>query len=66
MSVIGVIGTGVIGTGWAARFLAGGHRVKAWDPAPGFAERLHHEIARLWPVLERYGIEETASPEHLT
>ena len=66
MSVIGVIGTGVIGTGWAARFLAGGHRVKAWDPAPGFAERLHHEIARLWPVLERYGIEENASPEHLT
>ena len=31
--------------------------MKAWDPAPGFAERLHHEIARLWPVLERYGIE---------
>ena len=65
MSVIGVIGTGVIGTGWIARFLARGHEVKAWDPASGFAETLHREIDRLWPVLKRYGLNYAASPDNL-
>ena len=29
---VAVIGTGVIGAGWAARFLAKGYIVKAYDP----------------------------------
>ena len=29
-----VIGAGVIGSGWAARALANGLDVIAWDPAP--------------------------------
>ncbi len=33
MITIAVVGTGVTGTGWAARFLANGHQVNAWDPA---------------------------------
>ncbi|MEO2155749.1 MAG: 3-hydroxyacyl-CoA dehydrogenase, partial [Acidimicrobiales bacterium] len=28
---IGVVGTGVIGAGWAVRALARGHDVVAWD-----------------------------------
>jgi carnitine 3-dehydrogenase len=36
VKTIAIIGTGVIGTGWAARFLANGHRVKVWDPSIGF------------------------------
>ena len=66
MTDIAVVGTGVIGTGWAARFLARGHRVSAWDPANSFAERLHTEIERLWPTLERSGTSDAASPENLT
>ena len=66
MSDIAVVGTGVIGTGWTARFLARGHRVKAWDPANGFAVRLKADIERLWPTLERSGRSDTASTENLT
>jgi carnitine 3-dehydrogenase len=36
----GVVGTGVIGAGWAARALARGLDVIASDPAPGAEERL--------------------------
>lgn len=31
---VAVIGAGVIGSSWAALFLAAGHRVKVYDPAP--------------------------------
>lgn len=65
MKEIAVVGTGVIGTGWTARFLARGHKVKAWDPADGSSERLHAEIARLWPTLERSGTSSNASIENL-
>ncbi len=34
-----VLGTGVIGNGWIARFLASGHKVNAFDPAPGAKEK---------------------------
>ena len=48
---IAVIGTGLIGTGWVARYLQNGFRVLAWDPAPGFAgvlrERLQVIFARM-------------------
>ena len=36
-------GTGVIGGGWVAWFLARGYDVVAWDPAPGADERLHQQ-----------------------
>ena len=35
MSHVAVIGGGVIGGGWAARFLLMGHEVRLYDPAPG-------------------------------
>jgi carnitine 3-dehydrogenase len=62
---VGVIGTGVIGGGWAAKFLAQGYDVVAWDPAPDAAERLArlHDIA--WPSLERLGLAAGASRERL-
>jgi 3-hydroxyacyl-CoA dehydrogenase len=40
MTTVAVIGTGVIGAGWAALFLAHGLDVVATDPAPGAEERL--------------------------
>ncbi|GAA1813812.1 MULTISPECIES: 3-hydroxyacyl-CoA dehydrogenase NAD-binding domain-containing protein [Brevibacterium] len=39
-----IIGTGVIGAAWAAGFLAAGHEVTAFDPAPGAADRLHDDV----------------------
>ena len=62
---VGVIGTGVIGGGWAAKFLAQGYDVVAWDPGPDAAERLArlHDIA--WPSLERLGLADGASRDRL-
>lgn len=65
-ALVAIIGTGVIGTGWAARLLAKGHPVIAWDPSAGFAERLEQEIKRLWPTLEKSGMTSDASPSLLS
>ncbi|WP_420435895.1 3-hydroxyacyl-CoA dehydrogenase NAD-binding domain-containing protein [Candidatus Poriferisocius sp.] len=46
---IGVVGTGVIGSGWAVRVLARGCDVVAWDPADGAEDRLREAIERAWP-----------------
>ena len=64
-ALVAIIGTGVIGTGWAARLLAKGHSVIAFDPSAGFAERLEHEIKRLWPTLAKSGMASTAKPNLL-
>jgi carnitine 3-dehydrogenase len=61
-----VIGTGVIGSGWAARALANGLDVVAWDPAPGAETRLRAAIANAWPALERVGLRRGASRRRLT
>ena len=53
---IGVVGTGVIGAGWAIRALARGHAVVAWDPAPGAEERLRATVDRAWPSATRLGL----------
>ena len=63
---LSVIGTGVIGSGWAARALARGLDVVAWDPAPGAEGRLRAAIANAWPALERVGLRRGASPTRLT
>jgi len=61
-----VIGGGVIGTGWAARFLANGLDVRAWDPAAGAEARMRHKIGQVWPTLQRLNVAPGASPERLT
>jgi 3-hydroxyacyl-CoA dehydrogenase len=52
---VAVIGTGLIGAGWAALLLARGLAVRAWDPAPGFAARLEAAIAARAPALAALG-----------
>jgi len=52
----GVVGTGVIGAGWAARALARGLDVVAWDPASGAEERLRAQIDNAWPALTKLGL----------
>src|SRR5258705_1825794 len=53
---VGIIGTGVIGSGWAARFLAHGLDVVASDPAAGAEQRLRDSVANAWPALTRVGL----------
>ena len=60
-----VIGTGVIGTGWVLRFLAEGHGVSAWDPAPGFGDQLVQNVTRLWTIMEKRGLAGGASAARL-
>ncbi len=56
ISTIGIAGTGVIGAGWAARFLANGLDVVAWDPAPDAEENLRAAVANAWPALSKLGL----------
>ena len=65
IQVLGVIGTGVIGAGWAARALSHGLDVVAWDPAPGWQERLRAAVENAWPALERVGLHPGAGPDRL-
>lgn len=61
-----LIGTGVIGSGWAARALANGLDVIAWDPAPGIERRLRAAVRNAWPALKVVGLRDGASPRRLT
>lgn len=50
-----VLGCGVIGSSWAALFLAGGFDVDAYDPAPGAEQLLITAIENCWPTLNALG-----------
>jgi carnitine 3-dehydrogenase len=63
---VAVIGTGVIGSGWAAHFLRNGLEVMAYDPAPQAESRLRQKIETVWPILTRMGLHSAADPERLT
>jgi 3-hydroxyacyl-CoA dehydrogenase, NAD binding domain len=62
---VAVVGTGVVGSSWAACFLARGLDVIASDPAPGAEKRLRAAVALHWPALERIGLAAGASVERL-
>ena len=51
-----IVGTGVIGAGWAARFLAHGLNVVAWDPAPEAEAKLRAAVDNAWPALSKLGL----------
>ena len=65
VGTVAVVGTGVIGAGWAAHFLRAGYDVAAWDPGDGAAERLAESVRHAWPVLEKLGLRPGASPSRL-
>ena len=62
---IAVIGTGVIGNGWIARFLAHGFDVIAIDPATGAEKRMRQAVDHAWPQLKKRGLAGGASRERL-
>jgi carnitine 3-dehydrogenase len=63
---VAVVGTGVIGAGWAAHFLRVGYDVVAWDPGPGAEARLGELVDTAWPALERLGIAPGGGRDRLT
>ena len=63
---IGIVGTGVIGSGWAVRVLSRGYDVLAWDPAPGAEERLRRAVERSWTSATRLGLFPGATPDRLS
>lgn len=62
---VAIIGTGVIGAGWAAHFLRMGYDVVGWDPGARAEERLGSLVDTAWPSLERLGLADGASRDRL-
>ena len=62
---VGLVGGGVIGTGWSIRCLAHGLDVRVTDPAPGAEGRLRDAVARAWPIMEQAGLAEGANQDRL-
>ncbi len=60
-----VVGTGVIGGGWAAHFLRRGYDVVAWDPGPDARDAAVGALDTAWPSLERLGLSPGAGRDRL-
>lgn len=65
MGRIAIVGTGLIGGGWALHFLRLGWDVSAHDPAEGAEARLRDMVTRDWPLMERMGLAEGANRDRL-
>jgi carnitine 3-dehydrogenase len=63
---IAIVGTGVIGEGWAAYSLARGFEVVATDPGPQAEADLRRYVDDACPLLTQVGISAGASPDRLT
>jgi carnitine 3-dehydrogenase len=62
---VGIVGAGVIGGGWALHYLRMGLDVDVYDPAPAAAGDLRRMCGEIWPLLERMGLRDGASPDRL-
>lgn len=62
---IGLVGTGLIGSAWAAHFLARGLDVIAYDPDPNAEGKLRAWVNKAWPSLEQLGLATGASQDRL-
>ena len=62
---VGIVGAGVIGGGWALHYLRAGLDVDVYDPAPQAPADLLRMVEASWPLLERMGLREGASPDRL-
>jgi len=59
---VAVVGAGVIGSGWVARYLAKGLNVRVWDPAPATFAASRAAVERAWPALVKRGLTALQSP----
>ena len=58
---VAIVGTGLIGSSWAACFLAHGLDVVATDPAPGAEDKVRQHIEGAWAALTKIGLSPRAS-----
>ena len=65
MRRIAIVGAGVIGSSWAAFYLARGFDVVATDPARSAESDLRRYIDTVWRAVAALGLSSKASPEHL-
>src|SRR6202050_4693529 len=63
---VGIVGAGVIGGGWALHYLRKGFDVDVYDPAPSARGDLLRMVEAGWPLLERMGLRDGASPDRLS
>ena len=63
ISRVGLVGGGVIGSGWAIRCLANGLDVSMADPAPNAEAKARETIERAWPTMAQIGLAEGADPD---
>ena len=63
---VAVVGTGLIGSNWAAQYLAAGLDVIATDPAPNAEANLRKAVDEAWELLAVTGLASGASRERLT
>ncbi len=63
---VAVVGTGLIGASWAARYLASGLDVIATDPAPNAEASLRKSVDEAWKLLTEIGLSPGASRDRLT
>jgi carnitine 3-dehydrogenase len=66
IKTVGIVGGGVIGSGWVARCLAHGLDVVVTDPAPNAEKAMRDSVANAWPALTRVGLKPGANIERLT
>jgi 3-hydroxybutyryl-CoA dehydrogenase len=60
-----VLGAGVIGSSWAALFLASGRSVTVYDPAPDAEAKTRMAVEEAWPTLETLGLAARGRPDAL-
>jgi len=63
---VAIVGTGLIGSSWAAYFLAKGLDVVGTDPAPHAERELRNFVDRVWPVLTQVGLVPGADRKRLS
>ena len=61
-----VIGAGVIGSSWAALFLAAGLQVDVYEPTAEAEKKVRHFIAQAWPTLEALRLTTNGNPDQIT
>ena len=64
--IVSIIGTGVIGAGWAARFIASGYHVQAFDPSSKSLKKLKIDVKKALTSLSRIGLHKNASIKKLS
>jgi len=62
---VGLVGAGVIGGGWALHYLRMGFDVDIYDPGPRAREGVESMLTEIWPLMERIGVRQGASPDRI-